>query len=56
MKPSQAFDIFFCSPSIFSQRRGVALSRVESKIRDELSFQASDKPRSQKKAQNRLKA
>jgi hypothetical protein len=35
---SKAFDIFFCSPPIFSQRRGEAQSRGESKIRDELSF------------------
>jgi hypothetical protein len=48
MKPSQAFDIFFCSPPIFRQRRGEALSRAKREIRDELSFQASDKLRSQK--------
>jgi hypothetical protein len=42
------FWYFFCSPPIFSQRRGEALSRGESKIRDELSFQASDKLRTKK--------
>jgi hypothetical protein len=38
-----SIDIFFCSPPILSQRRGEAQSRGESKIRDELSFQASEK-------------
>ncbi len=35
-------------PPIFSQRRGEAQSRGEREIRNELSFQASDKPRSKK--------
>jgi hypothetical protein len=39
-------------PPIFSQRRGEAQSRGESKIRDELSFQASDRLRDKK---NRLR-
>jgi len=44
--------IFFDVPPIFSQRRGEAQSREEREIRDELSFQASDKPKRQK---NRLR-
>jgi len=44
--------IFFGVPPIFSQRRGEAQSRGEREIRDELSFQASDKSRGQK---NRLR-
>jgi len=35
-------------PPIFSQRRGEAQSRGEREIRDELSFQASDKLRDKK--------
>jgi len=37
--------IFFGVPPIFSQRRGEAQSRAKREIRDELSFQASDKLR-----------
>jgi hypothetical protein len=44
--------IFFDVPPIFSQRRGEAQSRGEREIRDELSFQASDKLRDKK---NRLR-
>jgi len=40
--------IFFLFPPIFSQRRGEAQSRAERQIRDELSFQASDKLRRKK--------
>jgi hypothetical protein len=40
--------IFFDVPPIFSQRRGEAQSRGEREIRDELSFQASDKLRDKK--------
>jgi hypothetical protein len=40
--------IFFVVPHFFNQWRGEALSRGEREIRDELSFQASDKPRSKK--------
>jgi hypothetical protein len=39
---------FFDVPPIFSQRRGEAQSRGEREIRNELSFQASDKPRRKK--------
>jgi len=39
---------FFDVPPIFSQRRGEAQSRGESKIRNELSFQASDRLRDKK--------
>jgi hypothetical protein len=46
------FWYFFLFPPILSQRRGEAQSRGESKIRDELSFQASGKPMGQK---NRLR-
>jgi hypothetical protein len=35
------FDIFCCSPTSSTQRRGEAQSRVESKIRDELGSQPS---------------
>jgi hypothetical protein len=35
-------------PHLFNQWRGEALSRGEREIRDELSFQASDKPRKKK--------
>jgi len=35
-------------PPFFSQRRGEAQSRGEREIRNELSFQASDKPRNKK--------
>jgi hypothetical protein len=38
-------DIFWCSPHLFNQWRGEAPSRGERKIRDELSFQASDRLR-----------
>ena len=45
---SSPFDIFCCSPTSSTQRRGEAQSRGEREIRNELSFQASDKPRSKK--------
>jgi hypothetical protein len=35
-------------PHLFNQWRGEALSRGKREIRDELSFQASDKPRKKK--------
>jgi hypothetical protein len=35
-------------PHLFNQWRGEALSRGEREIRDELSFQASNKPRKKK--------
>jgi hypothetical protein len=40
------------SPPIFTKRRGEALSRAKKQIRDELSFQVSEKLRKQK---NRLR-
>jgi hypothetical protein len=44
-------------PRLFNQWRGEAQSRGKREIRDELSFQARDKPRKKKKqALNRLKA
>jgi hypothetical protein len=39
---------FFDVPPIFSQRRGEAQSRGKREIRNELSFEASDKPRKKK--------
>jgi hypothetical protein len=48
--------IFFGVPPLFKPVEGEAQSRGEREIRDELSFQASDKPGRKKQAQNRLKA
>jgi len=38
---SKAFDIFCCSPTSSTQRRGEAQSRGEREIRDELGSQPS---------------
>jgi hypothetical protein len=38
---SKAFDIFCCSPTFSTQRRGEAQSRGEREIRDELGSQPS---------------
>jgi hypothetical protein len=40
--------IFFGVPHLFNQWRGEASSRGKREIRDELSFQASNKPRKKK--------
>jgi len=50
IKALQAGLIFFGVPHLFNQWRGEALSRGEREIRDELSFQASDRLRKKRRS------
>jgi hypothetical protein len=50
---SKAGLIFFVVPHLFNQWRGEASSRGEREIRNELSFQASDRPRKKRRSERR---